>query len=286
MVAGGCGGGDDAAAQLGGDDAAAIPDGVGEVLEQVVGNGVDIDIGDDGAVGMSMGEGSAQMGTDLPVPDWVPAGFPLPDDLAISLTGTDGDVRQLSGTSASPAGPSSRRIVEWFQAEGYEILQDDQDGESSFLTAVSPGGDVLDVDLGDGWLMLEVSQRDVTFDRQEAAELLESAGTAIVTLGDDRFEIDGQCRIQGKDYSFEQFAGDSGVTVTAQVFAVTEPAQGSAFVMWASGNSVEQYTINFPGGVGDTEVTTEATGYSIAGQFFSTIGSETRMGSITVMCGS
>lgn len=255
----------------------AESDGAGDVE-------LDIDA-EDGSFSMEIDGAQAQMGTDLDVPDWVPDGFPLPDDLSISMAVEENGQSVINGSSSASAADVREDVLGWLEGNGYELLADVDEPER-FRFVAARGDDVLEGDLAAGGFQLMASQRDVTYERQDAAESREGAGSATVAVGAIQTVLDGTCRIQGGDYLFEYTEMDASANVS--VYAVGEqPPSGSAFVMTADLETSEfiQYSINFPMGNDDEpQVTTGEAGFGVSGTWFDMLGGEPVQGSIDVTC--
>lgn len=247
---------------------------------------LDLDLdGDGGSFSMEIDGAEAQMGDDLDVPDWVPDGFPLPDDLSISLAVVEDGQSVISGTSSAPAAPLREEVMAWLASNDYEVLVDTT-GEDRFNFVAARGEDVLEGSHGLGGFMLSSGQRDVTYERQDAATVREGPGTATVSVGEIDVELEGTCRIQGGDYAFDH--GDLTATANLSVYAVgDQPPQGSAFVMTSDPDAGEfiQYTINFPMGNDDEpRVSTGENTFGVEGTWFDLLGGEPVPGSMEVTC--
>jgi hypothetical protein len=270
------------AAGCGGDDSESS--GGIDALEESA--GVDIDLDDDGGSIEVEGEvGGVQVGGNLETPDWVPAGFPLPADLTIDIAGSDGEVNELVGSTSADVAAERVRLQDWFATSGYELLQDDEFNGNLVMAAVNGEGEVIDLSLGSGGLLLKISSRDVSVEQQDAAELREGPGTAIVVLGGDSYELDGTCRIQGQNYAFEHFAPGGSTSANFQLDAFSQPAYGTAFFMSVEGSTIEQYTISVPTDKPDQPVITAGgSQFSISGVFQNMLGAGTVDGSFAVTC--
>src|SRR5690606_38997722 len=144
----------------------------------------DLDLdGEDGGFSIEIDGAEAQMGSNLDVPDWVPDDFPLPDDLDISMTVVEDGTSTLSGSSQAPADPLHDEVMGWLESNGYEILIDTT-GDGRFNFVAARGDDVLEGNHGLGGFTLNASQRDVTFERQDAAVVQEGTGTATASVGE------------------------------------------------------------------------------------------------------
>ena len=247
---------------------------------------VEIDFDDgDGSFSMEIDGAEAQMGSNLDVPDWVPDGFPLPDDLDISMAVSEEGQSVFSGSSSAPAAPLRDEIVAWLESNGFELLVDTT-GDDRFNFVAARGDDVLEGNHGLGGFSLTASQRDVTYERQDAAVVREGPGTATASVGPLDRPFEGTCRIQGGDHRFESTATDASANLS--VYAVgDQPAQGSAFVMTVDADSSEfvQYSINFPMGNDDEpQVTVGETSFGVSGTWFDLIGGEPVEGTLDVTC--
>lgn len=247
---------------------------------------LDLDLdGEGGSFSMEIDGAEAQMGSDLEVPDWVPDGFPLPDDLNISMAVVEDGQSVISGTSNAPAAELREEIMSWLEDNDYEILVDTS-GDDRFNFVAARGEDVLEGNHGFGGFFLSTEQRDLTYERQDAAPVREGTGTASVSVGEITVELDGTCRIQGGDYRFEHT--DMATAANLSVYAVGEqPPQGSAFVMTSDPDAGEfvQYSINFPMGNDDEpRPSTAENAFGVEGTWFDMLGGEPVQGSMQVTC--
>lgn len=219
------------------------------------------------AVGYEGKGESAQMGQHLPVPDWLPSGFPLPSDLSIVLVSTRKDGhKEMQGASAKVLGADlARSIVAWIDKNGWEEIG----GNDLVVTAVGPQGQVIDVRTIDGeGVNLVMSNRSVAFDRQRAAVEVTGPGTATVSLDGKSRTVDGQCIIKGSSYQFEHAAVDGRVFAALQIqMADTEP-QGSASYQESRGAQFSRYALNFPHSSGaEPQVRAAGRAFSVRGNF-------------------
>lgn len=249
---------------------------------------VDLDLdldGDGGSFSMEVDGAQAQVGDDLDVPGWVPDGFPLPDDLNISLAVVEDGTSTISGSTSAPAGPLRDEVLGWLESNGFELLTDST-GEDRFNFVAARGDDVLEGNHGFGSFTLAASQRDVTFERQEAAAVREGPGTATVQVGAIDTQLDGTCRIQGRDYTFETFGTEA--TANMSVYAVGDQVpQGSAFVMTVDieTNEFIQYSINYPMGNDDEpQVSLAETSFGVSGSWFDMLGGDPVQGTMNITC--
>jgi hypothetical protein len=267
-----------------------IESGLEEAIERSAesegGGDVDIDLdADGGSFSMEIDGAEAQMGSNLDVPDWVPDGFPLPDDLDISMAVVEDGTSVISGASSASADSLHDEVMSWLESNGYEILLDTT-GDDRFNFVAARGDDVLEGNHGLGGFYLSASQRDVTSERQDAAIVREGTGTATASVGALDTTFDGTCTIQGGDFRFEAFSTDG--TANLSVYAVGgQPPQGSGFVMTTDVETAEviQYSINFPMGNDDEpEVTTGDTSFGVSGNWFDLLGGDPVQGTLDVAC--
>jgi hypothetical protein len=267
-----------------------VESGIEEAIERSAesegGGDVELDLDlEDGNVRMEIDGGVAQMGSDLEVPDWVPGGFPLPDDLSISMAAEENGETIIAGSSSAAASDVRDDVIGWLEDNGYEVLVDLAEPER-FRFVAARGDDVLEGDHAGGGFQLMASQRDVTYERQDAAEVREGAGTATASVGEIRAEFEGTCRIQGGDYLFDASGMDGSANLS--VYAVGgQPPSGSAFVMTADVETSEfvQYSINFPMGNDDEpQVSTGDTTFGVSGTWFDLLGGEPVQGGLEVTC--
>ncbi|MHC4263921.1 MAG: hypothetical protein ACYSWX_15470, partial [Planctomycetota bacterium] len=168
---------------------------------------------------------------------------------------------------------------------GYDVIDTETIDGRLTVSAARADGEVIDVYAYAGSYSLEISMRDISFDLQEAAEVVESAGTATVVVGDATHSLEGNCTIQGADYRFEHQAADGTTVASVEIYGVSDPPSGSAFFMEFAENEITQYVINFPM-YNDNEpiVTSGGTNFGVSGELLSTIGAENAQGSFSVAC--
>lgn len=272
---------------------------VERAMESEGGEDVDIDLDFDAIADGEAGEFSirvdgaeAQMGSNLDTPGWVPDGFPLPDDLNIAMAVVEDGQSNLAGSSQADADEVGEAITGWFAANGYEMLTDNTSPER-FNFVAARGDDVIEGGMGYGSFSLTLSQRDVTFERQSAAEERNVPGVARIEVGELSFELAGECRIKGAEYNFDgsdtAADGSSSATANLSVYALQDPASGSGFAstMDVEANEFIQYSINFPMGNDDEpEVTVSEREFAVSGSFFDMLGGDPTQGRIAVSCDS
>ncbi len=223
------------------------------------------------ALGGDIAGGNAQVGQNLKPPAWLPAAFPLPPDLAIYQLIIEADGQKNLGGKSPTVTVSEQRqsIAAWAAENDWELI----DGEGSLITVVGSNGDVIDVSVDDGLdISLTISQRSVSFDRQQAATELKSQGSATLIFNEQKTMLEGECTIKGSYYRFEHMA-DNGTFASLQIDTSQVPAQGSATYQAVSDNGLDQYNLNFPTGNESEPVS------SAAGNTFSVRGNFAKMGS-------
>src|SRR5690606_16535574 len=224
-------------------------------------------------VGLEKDGESVQMGQNLPVPEWLPNGFPLPTDLSINMVAVNlSDEKTLEGRSATVAlSDLVTQVTDWSAANNWELIT----ANTERIITVSAGGDVIDVRAEDGvGMQLEMSKRSVTWDRQRSAVEVVSPGIAAVTLGEETFTLNGECKIKGSTYGFEYTAPDGSTSGFVNIQSADSEPQGSATLQTLAGGDFNQYTISFPMD-NDDKPTVQA-----AGREFSVEGTFGGMGSI------
>ena len=243
---------------------------------------------EDGGIAMGFehdGE-SASIGQKLVAPDWLPENFPLPRDLDIRIITVDlSQERRLEGLSAEVSQSAiSQQITDWAGRAGWEVISADE----RRVTVVSSDGEVIDVQAEDGrGMQLEMSRRSVAYDRQRAAVEQVGPGTAAITLEDQTYTLDGECRIKGSSYAFEHAATDGSSSAQVSIQSAEDGPQGSASYQVISGSGFQLYTINFPTYNNREPVTqTSAKTFSVRGDFGSMGGGTMSLvpGSFEVSC--
>ena len=265
-----------------------LPPAVEQIVEEAMDQaGVDVDIQDDGGLTMSDGNGEFTMGTDLDPPDWLASDFPLPADISIQGFGEEDGVKSLFSTQQNTFDVTLEldRLADWFASNGYDLLQDDATNGQLSVSAASDDGEVIDVQIRGDVYSLEISRRDVSFDRQDAAELVEGPGTATVTVAGETYEVEGTCFVQGEEYRFEHYAADGTTNVTVNISTVVEPATGSAFFMQLGEGTFAQYVVNFPMGNGNEPVISiGANEFGVSGDLIDMSATGSVPGSFAVKC--
>jgi hypothetical protein len=220
LIAAGCGGGEAASERF-----------AEELLERAVeGAGdVDIDIDGDGTGGVSvdMGDGQMAMGQNLARPDWLPNGFPLPDDLNITYAVLDNEVSAAGLGGDIPAEPLAIRDRHIAQMESWGatlVNEGDSLGDLMTLAFVIPDGRVartvyLDPGNGTTQFSLELRSEDLELLQYEVSGPKQGPGVGVAVIDGTRYETEGRCEI-GPDYasfSTESADGDGddiSITVT------------------------------------------------------------------------
>lgn len=283
VFAAGCGGGSDAGAD-------GLEPGMEGALDALVIGDGDVDIDEDGSVEVSMGDenNGAVMGEDLAPPDWLPPGFPLPDDYAIGRINWDGDVRTISGVWDRDLPGARSDLLSWFVSEGYEVLEDDTANGSLEMVAATDAGAVVDVKTFAGQLEFTFSNRDVSSERFRASPLIEGPGSATVSVAGENFTVEGECRVQVPTYSFSYFSKEgSRVTVEFDLSAF-DPPSGSAFVAREDHDGLAAGVVARVPSESDvpTEYSHTDTGATISGLFVPQMGEgESFEGSVSIDCG-
>jgi len=227
-------------------------------------------VNDDGNVELELDDDTVgEIGSDLDLPDWVPDGFPLPDDLDIYATETDGTGARLAATtSAVDEAGFQRSTIEWLQANGYEIVLDFQ-GAMGYEFVARLGEDVFEGELSGSGLSLRLSQRDIDGDVQRGAETQTGPGIATLSIGgvDDTFE--GLCEVTGSDFLFS--TDDDMATVEVEISPSDDGPFGSALVLLFSPafGGMAQYTVTYPqSDPADPMITTDGSSARIEGTWY------------------
>ncbi|MEZ5556213.1 hypothetical protein [Haliea sp.] len=262
----GCGGQDEQAGKSAEDESVESARAtVGKVLEAT---GLAVET-EDGSLAMGFerdGE-SARIGQNLPIPEWLPKDFPLPQDLDIRIVTVDREEqRRLEGTSATvKQATASQQVSDWANRAGWEVISADD----YRVTVVNTDGQVIDVQAEDGvGMQLDMSRRSVASDRQRAAVETVSPGTATITMADTTYTLNGECRIKGSSYGFEYTAADGSSYAQFTIQAAEDGPQGSATYQVVTGNGLTLYSINFPMYNGKEPVAqTSGKTFSVRGEF-------------------
>jgi hypothetical protein len=213
---------------------------------------------------------SVSMGVDLDTPAWLPADFPLPDDLSITLVATDKKQarKELRGRSASVQQSNIADLVaQWAASHNWELVR----STDMMLTLANNDGEIIDLRADDRVeLAVILSQRDISAERQEVAPVRKGSGRAEFTVANDKRVVQGECLIKGSSYQFEFSAQDGSVFASVQIQNANNTATGSATFMTNAGGKFEQFNINFPMN-NDQEpvVTVSSDKFSVSGVFAS-----------------
>lgn len=221
------------------------------------------------AVGGKYDGESASMGVDLDVPAWLPAQFPLPEDLSISMVTTDKQGRsELLGSSMGvKQSDMTERAKQWAASNGWEMVR----STDVMLTLANRDGEVLDVRAEDGaQLEIRLSRRDLAADRQRVALERKGSGSADIAMAGATRTVTGECLIKGSSYQFEYTAPDGSVFANVQIQNANTTPVGSATFMSSGQGRFDQFSINFPMD-NDNEPVVTATGdmFSVSGRFAS-----------------
>jgi hypothetical protein len=188
--------------------------------------------GDDSECPEALAEGGATDGIDLTAPDWLPGGFPLPDDLSIRHLNdqTESGLQVLTGFV--PGGDQAaivsalRRELE---VDGFEMLLAAEgfvpvsnvafvalSEELGFSVMVDVTGEELPVRGDDGecpWtegvlVGFRFEQADAIEARARYDDSSLTRGSARATIGDQDFAAEGECFVHEGAYRFAATAGD------------------------------------------------------------------------------
>lgn len=238
------------------------------------------------AVGGEHDGESVSMGVDLDTPAWLPAQFPLPEDLSISMVTTDKQGRsELRGTSRSVKQSAIAEIAtQWAARNNWEVVR----STDVMLTLANNDGQVLDVRANDGaQLEISLSTRNLDADRQKVAVERKGSGSADITMAGATRTVQGECLIKGSSYQFEYSAADGSVFANVQIQDANNTPTGSATFMSNAQGQFEQFSINFPMD-NDNEPVVTASGdrFSVSGMFASLGGGSLSAveGKISVSC--
>jgi hypothetical protein len=213
-----CGGGESASERLA---ESIIEEGISASGEDV---DVDIDFDASGGFSADIGDGQMAMGDDLPRPDWLPNGLPLPDGLAIKASAVDPEVEtDVLWGDVDSTGPQVRDAhVGALTAWGAQLIGDPAAvAERDTITFALPDGRVLETsyyDTGEGrtQFTLEIAVRDLEQVEFEASGPKVGPGVATATIDGDTFEAAGQCEMGPGFASFipEFQPGDDEVSIS------------------------------------------------------------------------
>jgi hypothetical protein len=212
------------AAACGGSEAASerIAEEILERAAEQAGEGrgdvdVDFDLDGDGSGGVSvdMENGQMAMGQDLPRPDWLPGGFPLPDDLNITYAVLDNEVSAAGLGGDVAADPTKVRDdhIGAMESWGARLVNDvDSSSELMMLAFVLPDGRVartvyLDPGNGGTQFSLEIREEDLERLEFEVSGPKQGSGVGVAVIDGERYEAAGRCEI-GPDYA--SFSTDGG----------------------------------------------------------------------------
>lgn len=228
---------------------------------------------------------SAQIGDNLPVPGWLPRGFPLPADLNIGLVTVDlSGEKNLGGRSAATRDEVYREVEAWAAGAGWEMIP----ANDRLITLANASGEVIDAVLEGGEsFSLRLSMRPVDMDRQRAAVERSGPGTAEITVAGREMRLEGSCTIKGHYYLFEYSSADGMTYAQLEIQDTGEQPRGLANVHIVSGGRYQKYTVSFPM-YGGEEPVVQAAGnaFSAHGQFASMTseGMQAQPGDFVVEC--
>lgn len=244
-------------------------------------------------------------GIDLPVPSWVPAGFPLPDDLSLQhindalpdggrlLTGfvPGGDPSPVVATmrrELSARGHETLLAAEGFVPQGSDALVS-LDGPGGTLVALGVAVSEAPVHQDDGACPIapgvQVSLRFEPVDAAEARRLYAGSsltqGDAVAEMGGDPFRSTGECLRHAGQHTFTPTGGDQ---VALQFERTEARTTGTASAGSESTNAIyvlaEVTPVQTP-----PRFSTSAEGFSVQGRFLDAVGNRGLVdGSVTVRC--
>jgi hypothetical protein len=195
---------------------------ISEALEGIDGlDGIEIEgleellEGGAGNISVQGEAGGMAMGTDLPRPEWLPAGFPLPEG-SITATAIEADESSaglwidVPGTLAQVRADQVAALEAW----GARLLTPrDEIDDASSLVFATPDDRTLRTgygELGDRVAVtIEFTSEDVAVAEDAVAGPSESAGTATVVIDAAVFTAEGTCRFGPTYATFEAATGDT-----------------------------------------------------------------------------
>jgi hypothetical protein len=148
------------------------------------------------------------------LPDDFPSDFYLPAGMTIAGASRSGETISLTGTFESgDIAAIQADMVAGLEAAGYELLTDGEIaafvkngvGRVRVRTSEFLGELTVSVDI-DSWSDAQLDELRALF-----AEAVTVPGRATAQVGDDTFDAEGECRLQGEDRAF--FADDVSITI-------------------------------------------------------------------------
>lgn len=242
-------------------------------MERATGEDVDIDFDGDGSGGVRVatGAGEMAMGEDLPRPDWLPSGFPIPDGATITYSVNDVDAGQaaLGGDAPGTLEQVRSGYVAAMESFGARLITRDGDDDRSLVWEI-PDGRVAQIALlsieGGGvqfTLALNVEDDIERFER-EVAGPSEGIGRAVAVVDGESFEGEGVCQFGGNYANFGSTADPTepqiavavqGNSVSGTVTVVGDDGNLRIWILSEDGSSV--------GSFDDSSISASGTGMNL-----------------------
>ena len=169
------------------------------------------------------GDGGGEISLGDDIPDYFPSDFYLPDGMTVKGVSRSGEAISLTGTFESGDVEAIQAdMVAGLQAAGYELLTNDEIaafvkngvGRVRVRTSEFLGELTVSVDI-DTWTDQQLDELRALFVEDTIV-----SGRATAVVGDDTYEAEGECRLNGQNRSF--FADD--VSITLQIDETRDPA--------------------------------------------------------------
>ncbi len=177
----------------------------------------------DGNISFSSEAGGMAMGTDLPRPGWLPAGFPLPEGGSITATAIEADESGAAMWLDVPGTVEQIRTdqIDALEAWGARLLTPrDEAANQLSLVFASPDGRTLRTGYGDVgetvFVTIEFTTEDIEVAEAAAAGPQEGPGRATVVIDATTFTAEGTCRIDAASASFDTTGGGDTITIWLQ----------------------------------------------------------------------
>lgn len=253
----GCGGGEAASERL----AEEILERSAEQASGNDGEDIDIDLDIDGdgsgSVSVDMGNGQMAMGEDLPRPDWLPSGFPIPDGAKITYSVNDVAAGQagLGGDAPGTLDQVRSGYVSAMESFGARLITPEGYDDRSLVWQI-PDGRVAEIALlsiqGGGvqfTLALNVEE-DIERLEDAVAGPSEFLGRAVAVVDAETFIGEGTCQL-AVDYANFASTGDptepqisvsvQGSSVNGTVTVVDESGDVRIWILSESGDTTGSF---------------------------------------------
>lgn len=222
------------------------------LIERAAGEDVDVDFDlddENGGISVRTGAGDMAMGSDLPRPDWLPNGFPLPEGMLITYAVNDADAAQAAIGGEVPDA-SLEDVTADFRAKmdayGARSLGSAGTDDRAMSWELPDGrfAEAAVIAVTDGGVQVTIAidaNRDIAEAEDQARGPQDSSGVAVANVDGERVESTGTCSLSGTFANFTPDATDptdpqisvavQGESVNGTVSVVADDGMPSIWIL-------------------------------------------------------